>query len=131
MLVLLLNKEKKLTGKKREKEFVEVVKNIKKRSHGNYDCIVPVSGGKDSTWQVIKMLEFDLKILCVNSRTCDFSEIGKKNLENIKKLGVDMLEFSPDPNVRKKLNKIGLFRSRGYLMARACWNFYNSNKICC
>ena len=32
----------------------------------------------------------------------------EKNLENIKKLGVDMLEFSPDPNVRKKLNKIGL-----------------------
>ena len=54
------------------------------------------------------MLEYDLKILCVNSRTCDFSDIGKKNLENIKKLGVDMLEFSPDPNVRKKLNKIGL-----------------------
>ena len=105
---IAFEERKKIDWEEREKEFIKIVKDIKKKSNGNYDCIVPVSGGKDSTWQVIKMLEYDLKILCVNSRTCDFSEIGKKNLENIKKLGVDMLEFSPDPNVRKKLNKIGL-----------------------
>ena len=72
------NKSKEsIDWKNREKEFVKIVKKVKQKKEV-YDCVIPVSGGKDSTWQVIKMLEYDLKILCVNSRTCDFSEIGKK-----------------------------------------------------
>ena len=105
---LAFNNRNKIDWDKRKKEFIEIVKQIKKNNSGTYDCIVPVSGGKDSTWQVLKMLEYDLKILCVNARTCDFTSIGRKNLDNIKSFGVDLLEFSPDPNTRKKLNKIGL-----------------------
>ena len=92
----------------REKQFLKIVEDIKKQSKFNYHCVIPVSGGKDSTWQVLKILEYGLNPLCVNSRTCDFSELGKENLENIKKLGVDMIEVSPNPTIRKKLNKIGL-----------------------
>ena len=92
----------------REKQFLKIVEDIKKQSKSNYHCVIPVSGGKDSTWQVLKILEYGLNPLCVNSRTCDFSELGKENLENIKKLGVDMIEVSPNPTIRKKLNKIGL-----------------------
>ena len=81
----------------------------KYRRHGsNWDCIVPVSGGKDSTYQVIRMLQLGLNPLCVTSTTCDLAEIGRKNIENIKKLGVDYVEFSPNPLVRAKLNRIGL-----------------------
>ena len=40
--------------------------------------------------------------------TCQLSTIGRRNIENIKKLGVDLVEFSPNPVVRKKLNYIGL-----------------------
>ena len=103
---IAFNNRNKIDWDKRKKEFIEIVKQIKKNNSGTYDCIVPVSGGKDSTWQVLKMLEYDLKILCVNARTCDFTSIGRKNLDNIKSFGVDLLEFSPDPNTRKKLNKI-------------------------
>lgn len=81
----------------------------KYRRHGsNWDCIVPVSGGKDSTYQVIRMLQIGLNPLCVTSTTCDLSDIGRKNIENIKRLGVDYMEFSPNPLVRAKLNRIGL-----------------------
>jgi N-acetyl sugar amidotransferase len=80
----------------------------KYKSRSNWDCLVPVSGGKDSTVQVIKMLELGLNPLCVTATTCDLSEIGRTNIENIKNLGVDYVEFSPNPRVRKKLNKIGL-----------------------
>jgi N-acetyl sugar amidotransferase len=77
--------------------------------HGaNWDCIVPVSGGKDSTYQVIRMLQLGLNPLCVTATTCALSEIGRKNIENIKRLGVDYVEFSPNPIVRAKLNRIGL-----------------------
>jgi len=74
----------------------------------NWDCIVPVSGGKDSTYQVVRMLQFGLNPLCVTATTCDLAEIGRKNIENLKRLGVDHMEFSPNPQVRIKLNQIGL-----------------------
>lgn len=79
------------------------------RTGGKYwDCIVPVSGGKDSTYQVVRMLQLGLNPLCVTATTCHLSEIGRKNIENIKRLGVDYVEFSPDPLIRAKLNRIGL-----------------------
>jgi N-acetyl sugar amidotransferase len=92
----------------RADEFSEIIANIRLRNKSGWDCIVPVSGGKDSTAQVLKVLELGLKPLCVTSATCDLSEIGRKNIENIKQLGVDHMEFSPNPRVRAKLNKIGL-----------------------
>jgi N-acetyl sugar amidotransferase len=79
------------------------------RQHGrHWDCIVPVSGGKDSTYQVIRMLQLGLTPLCVTATTCDLSPIGRQNLENLKRLGVDHVEFSPNPVVRARLNRIGL-----------------------
>jgi N-acetyl sugar amidotransferase len=54
------------------------------------------------------MLEFGMNPLCVTATTCDLTEVGKENIENIKKLGVDYVEMSPNPLVRAKLNKIGL-----------------------
>lgn len=92
----------------RHKELIEIVGRYKKSDDSNWDCIVPVSGGKDSTYQVIKMLQFGLNPLCVVSSTCDLSAVGRKNIENIKNLGVDLVEFSPNPVVRAKLNAIGL-----------------------
>jgi N-acetyl sugar amidotransferase len=74
----------------------------------NWDCIVPVSGGKDSTYQVIRVLQLGLNPLCVTATTCDLSPIGRANIENLKRLGVDHVEFSPNPVVRARLNRIGL-----------------------
>ena len=79
-----------------------------RRNGSHWDCIVPVSGGKDSTYQVIRMLQMGLTPLCVTATNCDLSELVRINIENIKKLGVDYVEFSPNPNVRAKLNRIGL-----------------------
>lgn len=91
----------------RRKQLANILdKHCSKNS--SWDCIVPVSGGKDSTYQVIRMIELGANPLCVTSSTCDLSEVGRRNIENIKKLGVDHIEFSPKPNVRAKLNRIGL-----------------------
>lgn len=94
----------------REKDFHEIINHFRQqRVHSNHwDCIVPVSGGKDSTYQVLKLRELGLNPLCVNATTCHLSDIGRANIDNIKKLGVDLIEFSPNPIVRAKLNKIGL-----------------------
>ena len=98
---------KEVDWNKRKQELLVLIKKYR-RDGTDWDCIVPVSGGKDSTYQVIRVLQLGLNPLCVTSSTCDLSEIGRSNIENIKRLGVDHLEFSPNPIVRAKLNRIGL-----------------------
>lgn len=104
---LSMEKRKEVDWDQRKSELLNVLAKYR-RDGANWDCIVPVSGGKDSTYQVIRMLQLGLNPLCVTATTCDLSEIGRKNIENIKKLGVDYMEFSPNPVIRAKLNKIGL-----------------------
>jgi N-acetyl sugar amidotransferase len=89
-------------------ELQTVLERYRKRDGSNWDCIVPVSGGKDSTYQVVRMLQMGLNPLCVTSTTCDLSDIGRANIENLKHLGVDYIEVSPNPLVRAKLNRVGL-----------------------
>ena len=45
----------------------EVAAWAKAKSRG-YDCLVPVSGGKDSLWQVVTCLEAGLNVLAVTWR---------------------------------------------------------------
>ena len=92
----------------RYKELLVVLDKYRRPSGENWDCIVPVSGGKDSTYQVVRMLQLGLNPLCVTSTTCDLSDIGRRNIENLKRLGVDYVEVTPNPLVRAKLNRIGL-----------------------
>ena len=92
----------------RREELDQILDRYRNTDGSHWDCIIPVSGGKDSTFQVIKMLELGMTPLCVTSTTCHLSDIGRENIENIKRLGVDYVEFSPNPNVRATLNRIGL-----------------------
>ena len=108
MLALIMKIEKILIGK-RKKELINILDFYKNQSKNKWDCIIPVSGGKDSTYQVITALEFGMNPLCVTSQTCDLSRIGRENLDNIRELGVDLIEVRPDAKTRYKLNKIGLF----------------------
>jgi N-acetyl sugar amidotransferase len=91
----------------RKQELLKILERFRK-SAGSWDCVIPVSGGKDSTYQVIRMRQLGVNPLCVTSSTCDLSPIGRKNIENLKKLGVDHVEFSPNPLIRAKLNRIAL-----------------------
>ncbi len=96
--------------KSRELRLLEILEKYRRTSGSGWDCIVPVSGGKDSTYQVVKMLEYGMNPLCVNATTCDLSDIGRKNLSNLKRLGVDCIEISPNPNVRARLNRFSLMQ---------------------
>lgn len=92
----------------REEELRAIIGRYRSKDGSKWDCIVPVSGGKDSTYQVIRMLQLGANPLCVTATTCDLSDIGRRNIQNLKSLGVDHVEFSPNPVVRRKLNRIGL-----------------------
>lgn len=84
----------------REALFQNLVDEIKAENR-TYDCVVPVSGGKDSTWQVIKALEYGLTPICVTWRTPARNPLGQKNLENLISLGVDHLDLSINPKVER------------------------------
>ena len=56
----LKDKKSKINWQKRKKEFQKLIK-ITKNKNSQYDCLIPVSGGKDSTWQVITALKYNLK----------------------------------------------------------------------
>ncbi len=93
---------------KRREELTEILDRYRSKDGSNWDCIIPVSGGKDSTYQVITMLELGMNPLCVTATTCDLTPIGRANIENIKKMGVDYIEMTTNRVVRAKLNRIGL-----------------------
>jgi hypothetical protein len=75
---------------------------IRGKSH---DVIVAVSGGKDSTAQVVKCIELGLRPLAVCATTDHLSAVGRKNLDNIANL-CDLIEVTPHKPTRKRSRKI-------------------------
>src|SRR5690242_14554060 len=92
----------------RGQELLSILERYRSRDHSNYDCVVPVSGGKDSHYQVIRMLEHGMNPLCVTASTDHLSALGRRNIENLKKQGVDYIEVSPNVVVRRVINRLGL-----------------------
>jgi len=106
---LAQEEKEKIDWDRRRKELEEIIKPYKNNKSSNYDCIIPVSGGKDSHYQThIMKNEFGLTPLLVSFHPRDFTEIGRQNIENLKNLGADCIEFSVNPLVYKKLAKYGL-----------------------
>lgn len=98
-----------LHGRKREatdwdarrRRFAKLVEEV--RALGRpYDCVIPVSGGKDSTWQTVTCLEAGLHPLAVTWRPPGRTPIGQGNLDNLIELGVDHIDFAINPNVERK-----------------------------
>lgn len=94
-------KNNEIDWESREKEFIELVSKYK--SNSAYDCVIGVSGGKDSTYQVIKILELGLNPLCICFEPTIPTKIGRKNLKNLNNLGVDLIHIKRNPKVYKKL----------------------------
>jgi N-acetyl sugar amidotransferase len=71
-------------------------------------CIVPSSGGKDSTAQVVMLKELGAEVTTVTAMTCHLTEIGRKNLDNLNRIAYQHREYTPNMTVRAKLNRLGL-----------------------
>lgn len=104
------DKKRRIDWTGRAKVFEGIVADAKARSTG-YDCIVPVSGGKDSWYQVIRCQEEGLKILGVTWRTPARTPIGQRNLDRmINHLGIDHIDYSISPEVEKRFTKAAFVR---------------------
>lgn len=91
----------------------------KYRGKGDYDCIVPYSGGKDSTFQLYYLMkEYGLKPLVVRfNQGFMRPTIAENNQHILKKLGVDVLEFTPNWRIVKKLMLESFLRKTDF-----CWH---------
>ena len=103
---LAVEKRKQVDWAAKEKELVAMLERMPKNGSG-YDCIVPSSGGKDSTWQVVKLKQLGVKPLVVTAETCHLTSIGAKNIDNLARLATT-LRYVPNKEVRAKLNRLGL-----------------------
>ena len=107
-----MEEKKSLDWGKREEELLNLFAKHKSKN-SEFDCVVPVSGGKDSHYQTYMIKEeFGLNPLVVAFRPREWTELGRKNLENLKKqFNVDCIEFTPKRDIYLKMQKIGLLDS--------------------
>lgn len=91
----------------------------KHRGKYAYDCIVPFSGGKDSTFQLYYLVkEYNLKPLVVKFNHGFMRSTIQKNCQRtFKQLGVDVLEFTPNWKIVKKLMLESFTRKTDF-----CWH---------
>lgn len=78
-----------------------------------YDCIVGVSGGKDSTRQALwvrEKLGMRPLLVCITYPPRQSTELGKRNLENLISLGFDIVTYTPAPDTSRKLTLEGFKR---------------------
>ncbi len=90
----------------RRLEELRRILDSNRKSVGPWDCIVGVSGGKDSTRQAIWVREkLDYKVLLVNVSypPRQLSEVGALNISNLINLGFDCEHILPAPKTSRKL----------------------------
>ncbi|MFC1584519.1 N-acetyl sugar amidotransferase [Fibrobacterota bacterium] len=89
----------------RKDEFIKYTETYK-RSDGKWDCIVPWSGGKDSSSIAYRLkYDFGMNPLLVTFSPILPTEIGNQNRESLIELGFDNLFFRANHRVHRKLAK--------------------------
>lgn len=97
-------RKKMINWDKRKKEFETILEQYRSKNGDNYDCIIPVSGGKDSHYQAYVITKkYGLHPLLVCFEPTYQTALGKKNLDNIGSLGCDVIYFKKNPLVYKKM----------------------------
>ena len=96
---------------KRWQDFLDLVDGY--RSEANYDIVVPVSGGKDSYYQVHVVRSLGLKPLLVTYHGNNYLPEGEENLERMRSVfDCDHVIVRPSIDVLIKMNRIG-FKLQG------------------
>lgn len=110
------DKHQNIDWSKRESDFKSILDRY--RGDGsNYDCIIPVSGGKDSCYQALTMRDkYGMTPLCVTHTPCELTDVGLKNLNFLRDQGFDLIQVSGNRKSYRELVRIGFFK-----LGDCCW----------
>ena len=102
----------------RRKKLESILEKAKQES-SSYDCILPISGGKDSFFQAHMLTKvFGLNPLAVTFSHNWYSETGVYNLQLcLDTFGLDHVQFTPS---RSKVNKLA--RQSLFEIGDSCWH---------
>ncbi len=105
----------------REKTLRDLLEHYKSLNN-DYDCIVPISGGKDSTFQLHVITQvYKMRPLAVTFSHNWYTETGKFNLTNaLEKFNVDHIQFTPN---RKLINRLA--RKSLTTIGDSCWHCHS------
>ncbi len=112
----------------RKAELDALVASARERAAPFYDVLVPVSGGKDSIFQVHTALDYGLRVLAVHVDYGIKTEIGRRNLEIVPRMGATLLSVRPEQPYHNRMIRIGFedygdpdLMSHGLLYAYPLW----------
>lgn len=110
-------KQAEIDWAQRKQELTALIE--KYRGKFEYDCIIPFSGGKDSTFTLLYLMrEYKLKPLVIQfNHGFMRAKLKQNNERTFKKLGVDVLSFTPNWRVVKRLMLEALIRKGDF-----CWH---------
>lgn len=93
----------------KRKKFENIISEAKSKNSSYYDCVIPVSGGKDSYYQThIICKEYNLKPLLITYHGNNYLPEGDYNRDRMKEVfNADHIVWGPSVDVLKKLNRLG------------------------
>lgn len=91
-------------------------------ARGPFDCLVPVSGGKDGSYVAYQIREtYGGRPLCVTVTPPLATQLGSQNLRRFADSGYDLIQVNPNAEAMRQLNRYGLiemgFPYYGWLLA--------------
>ena len=100
-------KKKNINWSKRKKSLLNLLKKHKKND-GNFDCLVPCSGGKDGSYVAYQLKhKFKMNPLCITVNPPLRLEIGEKNLKSFINSGYELISVDCDQESMREINKAG------------------------
>ena len=108
-----MEEKKQMDWTPRQTELKELLSQCKAQN-AMFDCIIPVSGGKDGSYVAHTLKhKYRMNVLTVTVRPALSLEIGNKNLHNFIQSGYNHIHISTNSKVMDLLNKHG-FIEKGF-----------------
>lgn len=99
-------KQTKIDWAKREDQLKQLCDQYR-RDDGRWDCVVPVSGGKDSSFTAHTLkYKFGMRPLTVTWAPHEYTEQGWKNLQGMIHSGLDNILIAANGKVHRYLTKL-------------------------
>jgi imidazoleglycerol phosphate synthase cyclase subunit len=94
---------------RRRELLVELLERARSRDGGRHDCVIPVSGGKDSWFQAHTIVELGFNPLLVTYNGNNWTPAGWRNVHRMKEVfGLDHVMISPSVRTLTALNRLGM-----------------------